>query len=414
MTTTAPAISGGARVEIDLSAIEGNFRRAVRLAGHGGYAVVKADAYGHGAVPVARRLSRLDEGECRGFFVARPEEARPLLSAGAADEPRPAGGREVVVLGAFPAALPAAEGRALVEEQRELGWVPSVGSLEDLRCWRQAGSAASPVPLQLELDVGMRRTGLAAADLGPAAELLAGPEFDLRGVFGHFSESEVAGSPETAAQLERFRSALSGHPALTRSVVHLANTCGLLTPTASLDLPSVSKAQRSFRLGGGLYGLDLRPTSSQNAGLIPAMTVLSHVVQTRRVAAGEPVGYNGRYRAPSERTIGVLPLGYADGLARSTRQAEVLIGGRRCPLVGAISMDLVCVDLGTDSPARGAKAMLGELAVVLAPPPSAGASNQHAAGLSPPSIDEWSTWMGTLPYEVTCRFALRLPRTYVG
>ncbi|REJ74243.1 MAG: alanine racemase [Acidobacteria bacterium] len=434
-TTTTPTCSSeGAssadppspsRVEVDLDAVVENLSHAARAAGHGGYAVVKADAYGHGAEAVVRRLLRLAPEVCRGFCVARPEEAERLLSR-LPELARDAGRVELLVLGVFPALLGEERRRELARSRARLGWVPTVGGLDDLAAWAEVAAMDRPVPLHLELDIGMRRSGFDPALLSRAGDILqSSPGLQLRGVFGHFSESEVAGSDVTAQQRRRFAEVVAAHPWLASGVVHLDNTCGLPRDGAgpgegcagNLGLPP---ERLSFRLGGGLYGLDLRrDAGAGSAGRDgepewprPAMRVTTRLAALRPVRRGEGVGYNSTYRAAEDRLIGLLPIGYADGVPRAARGAEVLVGGRRRALAGTVSMDLCCVDLGRLDD-EGASHHVGDTVVLLgattpeSPAPSSAPSAAVSAG-------EWARWSGTISYEVTCRFAQRLPRSYTS
>ena len=382
------------RVEVDLDAIRSNCRQLAAAAGRPVLAVLKADAYGHGAVAVAETLE--NEPGCHRLVVARIEEACDLREHGI--------DMEITVLQCDLASVDHAERRALADAFFDLELTATVASLEDLRCWLELderGSSPRAPVLELELDTGMARSGVPLDQLDDSLRLLdemSQPR--LRGLMTHLASSDVPASAMTTRQLERFASvadevrgwaASRGVPA---PELHVANSCGVLTGEATSE-------RLRARVGGALFGLDLGATTRSEPTrpqLRPAMRVVSRLTSVRRLESGDPVGYNQVWRAPSSRFVGLVPVGYGDGYPRSAADATVLIGETAFPIVGRISMDSIVVDLGeteTRAPTVGSSVcLLGEH----------GNSRIDAADLAARA--------GTISYELTCRFAARLPRAH--
>jgi len=383
--------------EVDLDALTSNLAGLRRLAAPAGVlAVVKADAYGHGAPRVARAL---EEAGAEWAGVAMLEEALELRRAGV--------GLPVLVLGT------AHEGQIPLYRRHWL--TPTVSSLDQLEMWRAraggGGGGEGPTEVHLKIDTGMHRLGVPAEAAAEALERLRGePGLRLAGLLSHFAE---ANEPESAASSEQERRFAAVVELLTaaereRVVVHLANSAGLL------HRPSAR--HRLVRLGLSLYGLDpAGEVGGAEAGLAPVLSVAARIVQLRRVAPGEAVGYGGRWKAARPSDVAVVPVGYADGYpwrlslagtpagappakssAAASPVAEALVGGRRVPLAGAVSMDMLALDV------TGTGAAVGDEAVLL------GRRGGEA-------ITAWelARRAGTIPYEVLCGFGRRLPRRYL-
>ena len=316
-----------ASVWVDLDAIERNCERLRRVAGPRAAlcAVVKANAYGHGAVPVAHAALA---GGASWLAVAAAGEAAELRAGGVV--------APVLVLGAL--------------SGEELPVALDAGA--DVVAWR-AGFVAvlreaarvreRPVRVHVKLDVGMGRLGIRDADelLRLAEQVEAAPELELVGAMTHLPCADED-LPRTRAQVERFRAFGARLRELKPDVVlHAANSAATLAlPESRFDM---------VRCGVAIYGLDPFGVDPAEHGLEPALKLRSHVGALKPLAAGQSVGYGGTFVAHEPTWIATLPIGYGDGWRRAfSDNAEVLIGGRRHPLVGRVSMDNVTVDVGPD------------------------------------------------------------------
>lgn len=368
----APGQVRPTRAEIDLDALAHNLDVVRRSAAAAKVlAVVKADAYGHGLLPVARRLtaSGID-----GFGVALVEEGLAIRGAGI-DVP-------VLVLNGI-------YDGAHADVLRE-GLTPVVYDLADVEAFSMAACDGAPASIHLKLDTGMTRLGV---PLDGLAAFLDGldryPEVQLGGLMTHLSSAEDD-VEATRAQLARFREAKAliearGH---RPSVVHTANSAAtMLREEARFDM---------VRAGVILYGVG--PGVPIDADLRPVMRIVTSVARVAEVPAGTAVGYGRTWRAERPSRIATLAIGYGDGYMRHlSNRGEVLIRGRRCPIVGLVSMDLTGVDVThLDGCERG------EEAVVL------GAQGDDAL-----TAEEVGRAAGTIGYEVLCSIAPRVPRVYV-
>jgi len=258
-----------------------------------------------------------------------------------------------------------------------------------------ASRASKPARLHLKADTGMSRGGATAAAWPGlvAAGLAAQAAGDVRivGLWSHFACADIPGHPSIAAQLEAFREAVSvaERAGVRPEVRHLANTPATLTlPEARFDL---------VRPGGGVFGLSTLPGGAP-PWLRPAMTVRARLVQTKRVPAGTGVSYGHRYVTARDATLGLVPLGYAEGVPRvATNTAQVHVRGRRWTISGTVCMNQFVVDFGDEAVAAGDE-------VVLFGPGDSGE----------PTAQEWADALDTLSYEIVVRFAGRLPKSYFG
>lgn len=370
--------SARTRAVVDLAALAGNYARLrVRAGGRAFVAVVKADAYGHGAPAVVRRLAR--EG-CEAFAVAQVEEAAALRRAGI-DAP-------LLVLAGVGGP---AEARAALA----LGLVVVVHGPEPAT-WLEAAARAlgTRARVHVEIDTGMRRLGVPAAE-APAllARVAASPVLALEGVSTHFACADEPDLGPTRAQLAAFRAALAAARAqgVAPGRVHAANSAGLLAAGQAGDELLEGDAVRP---GLALYGVAPAPHLADPA-LVPVMTLRTEVAAVRAVAAGDGVGYGHRWRAPHSGWVATLPIGYADGVPWSgARRGEVTIGGIPRPLAGRVSMDCVTVWMGAE-PVR-----VGEEAIVF--------------GAGGARVEEWAEAAGTIPYELLVRVGARVPRVVTG
>lgn len=374
MAVSAPVQVRPTRAEIDLDALAHNLA-VVRAAAPASrvLAVVKADAYGHGLLPVARRLAR--EG-IDGFGVALVEEGLALRDAGI-EVP-------ILVLNGIYDGAHAATLRARL--------TPVVYDLADVWAFEAAAARVErPAEIHLKLDTGMSRLGVPLDALDAFLDGLERAErVRVGGLMTHLSSAEDD-AEATREQLARFRAARArvearGHRPRT---VHVANSAAtLLRDEARFDL---------VRAGVVLYGV--RPGPAVDAALKPVMRVVTSVARVIRVEPGTAVGYGRTWRAARPSRIATLAIGYGDGLMRHlSNRGEVLIRGRRCPIVGLVSMDLTGVDVtDLDGCERG------EEAVVLG-----------AQGDDVLRAEEVAQAAGTIGYEVLCSIAPRVPRVYVG
>lgn len=371
----APASRAGTRprLEVDLAAVAANTRLLAGRTTAELMAVVKADGFGHGAVAVAR--TALAHG-ATSLGVTTVEEALALRGAGI-------GARVLSWLNPVDAAYVDA-----LRAEVELA-VPSREHLDAVVRAQRAGALQRSARVHLHLDIGMARDG-AEPSAWPALCRAArraerGGLVRVVGVMGHLGCADdptdacnVLGRRRFAWGVETARAA-----GLRPAQRHLAATAATL-----LDVRS---HHTLVRVGAGLVGID--PTGSTR--LRSALTLTAPVVSVRRVRAGSGVGYGHTWTAPAATTLALLPLGYADGLPRAASgRAEVLLRGRRRPVVGRISMDQVVVDLGDDH------AEPGDVATVLGP----GVADE-------PSVGEWAGWAGTLAHELVTGFGSRVLRT---
>ena len=361
------------RAVVDLDAIASNYRvLARRVAPRPVYGVVKADAYGHGAAPVASRLAR--EGADR-FAVANADEGVALRRAGVP-------GEILVLSSAEPVDIPRIRAYGLTPALYDSGQAEAIAAA--------ARGLAEPLRVHLELDTGMGRAGFRLEELDFVIALLRGaPHLRLSGTFANLSRADEPASIEAGLQIERLRAAADRlrSAGIAPGLVHAANSAAILgSPGAWLD---------AVRPGLALYGV--APSEGQAPPeLTPAMTVETRVTSVRRVPAGTALGYGGRFVTARETTIAVLPIGYHDGFRRSfSGRVAVLLGGKRAPVVGAISMDVTLVD------ATGAGAGRGDRAVCL------GRDGGE-------SVTAWELARAadTIPYEILCGFGPRVPRVH--
>lgn len=385
-------------VDVDLEALEHNLHLIRgRLGAVKTMAVVKADAYGHGAVGVSRALAAAGVD---WLGVALLEEGAEIRRAGV-EVP-------ILVLGtARPAKI------ALYRRYR---LTPTVSSLDELALWRDwTVGQAEPQPVHLKVDTGMGRLGVAVEEVAQALDMVRRyPRLVLAGLLSHFAEADDWTSPRSAEQEARFGAVLALLTAAERegAEIHMANSAAALYRPASRHTLA--------RLGLALYGLDaLGPAPVEEmaasgktapgavaqqsaapdrlAGLLPVMSVRARIVQLRQVPAGTPLSYGGRMVTARRSRIAVVPVGYADGYTwRLTGRAEALAGGRRVPLAGSVTMDMTLLDV-TD-----AAVGLGDEVVLLG-----------RQGDEEISAGELARHAGSISWEILCHLGLRLPRRYV-
>ncbi|MFZ2174201.1 MAG: alanine racemase [Rhodococcus sp. (in: high G+C Gram-positive bacteria)] len=369
-----------AEAVIDLDAIAHNVRVLRDSAGDAAVmAVVKADAYNHGAVPVARAALAAGAAE---LGVTTVSEALELRRAGI----------EAPILAWLHTVdadyLPAiAAGIDLgVSSARHLAAVVAAA--------REAGITAS---VTLKVDTGLNRNGIARDEFEQVLVDLARAQADeavrLRGMFSHLAHADEPHHDVIDIQRERLAAAVADakRQGLVPDVVHLSNSAATLTrPDLRFDM---------VRPGIAIYGLSPVPELGR-FGLRPAMTLRTRVALVKKVAAGEGVSYGHRWVAPHDTTVALLPFGYADGLPRAlSGRFEVQLGGDRRPGIGRVCMDQVVVDLGPD----GAGVQEGDIAVFFG-----------SGDLGEPIAQDWADQLDTIHYEVVTGVRGRTVRSYVG
>ena len=353
-----------ARALIDLEALRHNYRLARELTGAKALAVIKADAYGHGAVRCAQAL----ESEADGFAVACIEEALALRAAGIK--------APVLLLEGF---FEASELELIVQHDF---WCV-VHALWQLEAIEQAG-IGKPLQVWLKLDSGMHRVGLHPKDYqGAYQRLLASGKVGKIVLMSHFARADEPDSSSTAEQVAVFEQARTG----------LAAQVSLRNSPAVLGWPNVPSDW--VRPGIMLYGATPfeQPVAAAQA-LQPVMTLESRVISVRELPAGEPVGYGARFISPRPTRVGVVAMGYADGYPRlAPNGTPVLVAGKRSQLIGRVSMDMLCVDL-TDVPEAG-----------LGSPVELWGKHVLASDVA--------IQAGTIPYQIFCNLR-RVPLEYTG
>lgn len=367
------------RAVVDLDAVRDNARALARAVAPARlWAVVKADAYGHGAVRVAQAAL---EGGADALCVALPQEALALRAAGV--------GAGILVLG------PTREAEMVVLGEAGV-WVTvadAAAAGEARSAARRLPQAARPLAVHLKVDTGMGRIGCRPEEApGLARALAEDAHLHLAGVFTHLACADE--DPAfTRWQLERFARAqaevTAALPQGVRPLWHAANSAGALAePRSRLD---------AVRVGIALYGYPaLPPGAPPPPPLRPPLSLLSRVSFVKRVPPGTPVSYGATHRTAGERMLATIPAGYADGVRRALTGLEVAVAGRRVPVVGRVTMDQLVVEGPPDWEVK-----VGDRAVLL-------------AGGEGPDAAAWARHLGTIPYEVLTGLSARVPRLYVG
>ncbi|MFG2618424.1 alanine racemase [Streptomyces sp. NPDC048507] len=367
--------------EIDLDAVRENVRALRARAPRAQLmAVVKANAYGHGAVPCARAAQ---EAGATWLGTATPEEALALRAAGIE-------GRVMCWLW-----TPGGPWREAVEADIDVS-VSGLWALDEVR--EAARAAGRTARIQLKADTGLGRNGCQPADwaelVGAAVAAEAEGTVRVTGVWSHFACADEPGHPSIQLQLDAFRDMLAyaEKEGVDPEVRHIANSPATLTlPESHYDL---------VRTGLAVYGVSPAPELGTPAqlGLRPAMRLKASLALVKSVPAGHGVSYGHHYVTESETRLALVPAGYADGLPRAASgRGPVLVGGRVRRAAGRIAMDQFVVDLGTD------EARAGDEAVLLGD-----------AELGEPTAEDWAQAAHTIAYEIVTRIGGRVPRVYLG
>lgn len=367
-----------ALARVDVGAIERNCRHLRGLLAGGATlcAVVKADGYGHGAVHAARAAQA---GGADWLATASAGEAAALRAAGI-------GGR-LLVMGALTGDEAQA---ALAADADAVVWEPDFAHALAER----VGDGAPPARVHVKLDTGMGRLGAIDPEAArEVARIVGGDDrLELAGAMTHFATADELGDDHFPAQLERFRAFAdelrAAHPGI---LVHAANSAAVYRDAAShFDMA---------RCGIAIYGLDPFQGDAAERGLEPALALESTVGAVRRFDAGWSAGYGRRWTAREPTWVATLPIGYGDGWRRAlSGDCDVLIGGRRYPLVGTVSMDNVTVDLGPSTDVRP-----GDPAVLIG-----------SQGGERIPCEEVARRIDTINYEIACGLTARVPRDYAA
>jgi alanine racemase len=365
--------------EVDLDAVRANVRVLADLARPAALlAVVKADAYGHGAVPVAR--AALEAG-ATWLGVALVEEGAALRDAGI-DAP-------ILVL-SEPA--PAAADAVVANALTPVVYTPA--GIEALAKAVVAAGRDTPLRVHLKVDTGMHRAGCTVdAAPGLVDAIAHRPELVLEGICTHFAVADEPGHAYTDDQVTRFDALLDELDATGArpGLVHAANSAGLLThPRHRYDL---------VRVGIALYGVPPSDALEDRVELAPVLSLRARVAHVKELPAGARVSYGLRYELERPGTVATVPVGYADGVPRNLGLlgGEVLVHGRRFPIAGTVTMDQLMVDVG-DEPVE-----VGDDVVLLG-----------RQGDEEITAAEWAARLGTIAYEIVTGIGPRVPRRYLG
>ncbi|MEU3221819.1 alanine racemase [Streptomyces sp. NPDC006976] len=370
-----------ARAEIDLAALRANVRvLRARASGARLMAVVKADAYGHGAVPCAR--AALEAGAA-WLGTATPQEALALRAAGL---------EAPMMCWLW---TPGGPWREAIEAGVDVS-VSGMWALDEVTA--AATEAGRPARIHLKADTGLGRAGCQPADwpelVAAARTAEQAGTVRVTGLWSHFACADEPGHPSITAQLATFRDmvAYAEKAGVEPEVRHIANSPATLTlPESHFDL---------VRTGIAMYGISPGPElgTAADFGLRPVMTLAASVALVKHVPAGHGISYGHHYTTAAETTLGLVPLGYADGIPRhASGRGPVLVGGVRRTIAGRVAMDQFVVDLDGDEVAAGSEA-------VLFGPGDRGE----------PSAEDWAEAAGTIAYEIVTRIGGRVPRVHRG
>ena len=364
--------------EISLDNLAANFHSAKKFIGDTKYmAVVKADAYGHGAAECAKRLEK--EG-VDWFGVALPEEGVELRKAGIR--------KLILCLGGF------WDGQETIA--LSYGLTPVVFQIEKAAALNEAAaSRGTDVSIHVKIDTGMGRIGVRHDHVSEFADALKPLEhLRIEGIMTHFAAADDLGQNEfTDLQMERFKTAVATfrEKGFNPAYLDLANSPGAVAHPA---------ARSNFvRLGGVLYGLggDVLPVGIDKPALRPVMALYTKIAHLKKVPPGETIGYGRTFTTRSESMIATVPIGYQDGYSRTlSNNSRVIVNGHEAPVVGRISMDWTTIDV-TGIPS----AKIGDLVTLI------GENNGLAV-----KAEDLARATNTISYEITCGINRRVPRIY--
>ncbi len=364
--------------EIDLKAVNSNLRNIRKAIGKHPLimAVVKANAYGHGAVPVAQSI--LKSGTAQYFGVAIVEEGIELRKAGIG----------------YPVHVFTAPFKEQLQDYIDYDLEPTICDLSTAkRLSELARRSGRTISVQVKIDTGMGRIGVASKDAVPFIEnLIRLSHLHIKGIWTHFATSDERDLSFAHEQLNKFRSIVTELElrGIHIPLVHCANSGAILQmPDSYFDM---------VRPGIMMYGYTPSMETRRTVQIRPAMSLKGRIGFVKQVEKGTSISYARRYIAKRKTTIASITVGYADGYFRTlTNKAFVLINGKRFPVAGTVCMDQIMVDVGNE-PVKS-----GDVVVMM------GKSGSR-------SIDAWqiASAVGTIPYEVICAVSQRVPRTYIN
>jgi len=341
-------------------------------------AVIKADGYGHGSVPIARHIEGLSA--VSAFAVATAEEAHILRKAGIQ--------KPVLILGyTFPYCY-----KMLAEEEIR----PTVFREDSLADLEQAAVCTGKnIKVHIKVDTGMSRVGIRPDDSGIQfiQRLMDSPYIEIEGIFTHFAKADETDKGPARKQLTLFQTftrRIERELRLVIPIQHASNSAGILElPEANMD---------AVRAGISLYGIYPSEETTGNVPLKPALSLHSHIIYKKQLHKGQSVSYGGIFTADREMTIATIPVGYGDGYPRSlSNKGEVLVHGKRAQILGRICMDQFMIDI-THIPQAGE----GDLVTLI------GADGEEQI-----TAQEVGNISGRFPYELMCDLGKRIPRVYM-
>lgn len=357
------------RVRVNLDAIAGNLEQVMTNLPPKteAFAVVKANAYGHGAVAVAKKLSN----QVAGFCVSNLDEALELRQAGI-EHP-------ILILGVVPVRF--------LSLAHQLNISITVASLAWLEEAKQLELDLSGLTVHLKIDTGMGRIGFRSVEeLLQAIDLLDELQYDVEGIFTHFATADEVEQDHFQQQLSKFKDYLAVLP-FTPRWIHASNSAA-----------SIWHAETVFnlvRLGDILYGLNPSGRILELPFEVqPALALVSEIIHIKQIEVGTTIGYGGTYESQEPEWIATVPIGYADGLVRNLQGYCVLVDGQRCEIVGRVSMDQITIRLPQAYPLGQPVTLIGQ------------------DGNSTISVQDWADYIGTINYEVVCLLTDRLPRMF--
>lgn len=367
-------------VEVDLAALAGNVRHLQRWVGDrvAMMAVVKADAYGHGAIAIAQRAIAAG---ARWLAVATLEEGVQLREAGITVP--------ILVLGVIQTAEAIA---ALVHWKLQ----PTLCTVAQARLFSETlVQLGTPLPVHLNIDTGMSRLGTRWTEALPWVETVHRlPYLQLASVYSHFATADEPDPTVMQRQHQRFTATIAQlrRAGLAPSLIHMANSAGTLAGDRTYHHDLV-------RPGLAIYGLSPAPHLGDRLPLRPVLSVKARVTQVKTIEPGEGVSYGYRYIADRPTCVAVVGIGYADGVPRNlSNQMTVLFQGQRLPQIGSVTMDQLMLDATTAPHLRA-----GDVVTLLG-----------EDGGDRITADDWATTLGTISWEILCSFKHRLPRIAIG